>query len=312
MAAIADNWRLPQALTAISNGSRWPDVLREWSLDHIEMLEPEEDAQTCLCTHYPIREVCHIINDENGHRAIVGNCCVTKFMGDQPVFAGTQKMFDALGRIRRDINASANESLIEHVYSKGIISEGDYNFYLDIWRKRKPLSDRQKRWKVSLNQRIITRLVPSRRPVAAARPVARPLAHAPFARPLAQAPFARPLAQAPAALLVAQAPAALPVAQAPAALPVAQAPAAMANVAMEDRAQRVQDVFAEALQNLRASPRSMAAPVLVNRAYEQKMIKQKDYDFYNSLFRRNVRHLTAGQQGWINDINQRMLRGRFN
>lgn len=280
MAAIADNWRLPQALTAISNGSRWPDVLREWSLDHIEMLEPEEDAQTCLCTHYPIREVCHIINDENGHRAIVGNCCVTKFMGDQPVFAGTKKLFDALGRIRRDINASANESLIRHAYSKGIINERDYSFYLRIWRKR-TLSDSQERWKVALNQRIITRLVPSRRPVAAARPVARPVAQAPFARPVAQAP---------------------------AALPVAQAPAARANVAMEDRAQRVQDVFAEALQNLRASPQSVAAPVLVNRAYEQKMITKKAYDFYNDLLSGNVRHLSILQQEWLDDINEKMIR----
>ena len=265
MAVVADNWRLPQELTAISNGSRWPDVLREWSLDHIEMLEPEEQARTCLCTHYPIREVCHIVNDENGRRAIVGNCCVTKFMGDQPVFAGTQKMFDALGRIKRDINASANESLIEYAYSKRIIGERDYNFYLDIWRKRS-LSEPQKRWKVSLNQRIITHLVPSRRPAAAVRPAAHP---------------------------------------------VAQAPAARANGVMEERVQRVQDVFAEALHSLTVSPQAMAAPVLVNRAYEQNLIKQKDYDFYNSLFRRNVRNLTSLQQRWVNDINQKIIHGRF-
>ena len=168
MAAIGsglERWKLPDELIALSVGDRWPRVLREWDLDYIEHLEHGEDSETCLCHHHPIREVCHIVNDENGNTAIVGNCCVKKFEGDT-AFKGTHKIFDALKRIREDIDSSANKKLINYAYDKDIFSERDRDFYLDIWRKRN-LSDAQYAWKIRLNQKIIAELTRSHRVVSA-------------------------------------------------------------------------------------------------------------------------------------------------
>jgi hypothetical protein len=110
--------------------------------------------------HHPIREVCHIVNIQNKHTAIVGNCCVTKFEGDT-AFKGTHKIFDALRRIRKDKEASANKALIKYAYNHDIIDEAGYRFYIDIGRKRK-LSERQRSWKVSLNHKIVKQITRGR------------------------------------------------------------------------------------------------------------------------------------------------------
>lgn len=157
MAAISSNWKLPEELAALSVCKSWPKVLEEWSLNYVEILEGEEDMETCLCHHHPIREVCHIVNSKNGNSSIVGNCCIKKFEDLEPVFAGTHKVFDSLKKIKKDPESSANRELIEYAFSKGALDERDRQFYLDIWKKR-GLTDRQLRWKSSLNQRIIRNL----------------------------------------------------------------------------------------------------------------------------------------------------------
>jgi len=146
------SWKLPDALMALSKGT-WPQALSEWRLDYIEYLEAKDSA-TCLCTNHPIREVCHIVNKENQHTAIVGNCCLTKFEGETAL-KGIHKIFDALKRIERDRSASANKSLIKYAYDHNIIGRGSYNFYNEIWWKR-TLTKGQKGWKRSLNCKIVT------------------------------------------------------------------------------------------------------------------------------------------------------------
>lgn len=154
-------WKLPEELIALSEGDRWPQVLEEWDLDFIEHLEQGEESETCLCHHHPIREVCHISNHENENKAIVGNCCVKKFEGDT-AFKGTHKIFDALKRIREDRQASANKKLIQYAYDRDILTEEEYAFYLDNWRKRN-LTERQLNWKAALNRKIIAALTRGRR-----------------------------------------------------------------------------------------------------------------------------------------------------
>lgn len=155
MAAVTGygNWKLPEELVALSEGTTYPKVLEEWELSYIEDLERGEESETCLCHHHPIREVCHITNHENGNTAIVGNCCVTRFETNT-VFEGTHLIFEALKRIQKDREASANEQLIKYAFKQEILSRKDYDFYMDIWRKRS-LSDAQLRWKVQLNERIV-------------------------------------------------------------------------------------------------------------------------------------------------------------
>lgn len=147
------NWKLPEELVALSEGKTYPKVLEEWELSYIEDLETGEESETCLCHHYPIREVCHITNHENGNKAIVGNCCVKRFETNT-VFEGTHLIFEALKRIQKNPDASANEQLIKYAYKQQILSKKEYDFYMDIWRKR-TLSDAQLNWKTQLNDRIV-------------------------------------------------------------------------------------------------------------------------------------------------------------
>lgn len=171
MAAVS-NWKLPEELRTLSDNKSWPKMLEEWSLDYVEILEEDEDLETCLCHHHPIREVCHIKNRVNGHTSIVGNCCIKRFENDAPAFEGTHKIFASLKKIKLNPEASANKELIEYAFSKGVLNDRERKFYLDIWKKR-GLTDPQLRWKASLNTKIIRDLTGQRgAPVARVQSVA--------------------------------------------------------------------------------------------------------------------------------------------
>ncbi len=161
MAAIGQsNWKLPQELVAISQGDKWPEVLDEWRLFNIEYLQPGEDSQTCLCHHHPIREVCHIKNDNNNNEAIVGNCCIQKFGEHQKAFASAPMIMNAFIRIFKNDKASANEELITFAFKKEAIDRRSYEFYKGI-RGRRKLSERQLEWKSDINRRIVKHFCPN-------------------------------------------------------------------------------------------------------------------------------------------------------
>ncbi len=72
----------------------WDAAKLEWSL--LEVYEADE-PETCLCGHFPIIELCVLVNRRNKHRATVGNCCVKKFIG-----LPSDKIFQAVKPIRKD------------------------------------------------------------------------------------------------------------------------------------------------------------------------------------------------------------------
>jgi hypothetical protein len=157
MAIDSPQWKLPSELIALSQEHRWPQVLSEWKLDCIEYLKDNEPAQTCLCHHHPIRELCYISNIVNQHQAVVGNCCIARFDNGQSSFTGINKIFTSFKRIKEDISASANKPLIEYAFKRGAITAKDKTFYLNILHKRK-LTERQWHYKQDLNDRIIRNL----------------------------------------------------------------------------------------------------------------------------------------------------------
>lgn len=287
LSSSSSRWKLPEELIALSKGDEWPAVLREWRLDYIEMLERGEDSETCLCHHHPIREVCHIVNDENGNRAIVGNCCVERFEPDDQRFAGMGKVFDAFKRILGNQEASANKELIEYAFSKGIINEVDRGFYLKNWRKR-ALSERQMSWKCSLNRRMIARIAPWGVPAEPARRIAAmvPLVLASraeveaaelFRGRFASQAFGTERERGVAARLTVVAGRTLP----------------------------------ESLQTLRAAPTQLADPVLEAEAQRRGYLRGQDHEFYHSMLLRAGSVPSNRQQAWISDINCRILAGRY-
>ncbi|MBJ6926973.1 hypothetical protein JG631_19165, partial [Vibrio cholerae] len=67
-----------------------------------------------LCRHFPIIEICNLKNKINSNYATVGNCCVKKFIG-----LPSDKIFQAIKRVRKDDQKSLNAEAIFHAYDKG-------------------------------------------------------------------------------------------------------------------------------------------------------------------------------------------------
>ena len=141
-----------QLTTAIINRSEaktWDEAKLEWSL--LEVYEAEV-PETCLCGHFPIVELCVLVNRRNREQATVGNCCVKKFIG-----LPSDKIFQAVKRIRKDQSRSLNAEAIEHAFDRCWISEWEKNFYFDIMRKQK-LSPKQAAKKNEINLLVLARM----------------------------------------------------------------------------------------------------------------------------------------------------------
>jgi hypothetical protein len=141
--------RLTEEIINLSASQYWHEAKLEWRLETIyeaDALDPE----TCLCGHFPIIEVCIIVNTKNDNEAIVGNVCVNKFLG-----LPSDSMFRSLKRVKKDIQKSLSIETIEYAYNKKWIKEKDRVFYLDTHKKRN-LTEKQMQWRIDINQRIIS------------------------------------------------------------------------------------------------------------------------------------------------------------
>jgi hypothetical protein len=138
-------YQLAQELIALSSSSSWDKAKLEWALQEIyEADEPE----TCLCGKFPIIEVCILRNRINGKRATVGNCCVKKFIG-----LPSDKIFQAVKRVRKDSTKSLNAEAISLARERGWLNQWEHDFYFSIMRKRS-LTPKQDQKKVEINEKI--------------------------------------------------------------------------------------------------------------------------------------------------------------
>ena len=146
-------YKLAEEIIGRSVADTWDEAKLEWTLDEIyEVKEP----RTCLCGHFPIVEICVLKNKVNGQRAVVGNCCVKKFMG-----LPSQKLFDAIKRVSADESKALNAETLEHAHRKGWINDWEHRFYCDTMRKRKP-SDKQLAKRIQINRKVLAQLTKER------------------------------------------------------------------------------------------------------------------------------------------------------
>lgn len=143
------DFKLAAEIIALSNADSWELAKIEWVLDSIYF---SEEPEACLCGHFPIIELCELKNTKNGNSATVGNCCVKKFLG-----LPSDKIFQAVKRIRVDSDKNLNGETIELAYSKGWINEWEYKFYGDVFAKRN-FSDKQLAKKKQINEKILKRM----------------------------------------------------------------------------------------------------------------------------------------------------------
>lgn len=138
-------YQLTQGIINLSKAKNWDAAKLEWRL--YEVYEAEE-PETCLCGHFPIIEICVLNNTENGNITNVGNCCVKKFIG-----LPSDKIFQAVKRVRKDNEKSLNAESIQYAYDKKWINEWERDFYLGIMRKRN-LSTKQLSKKIQINEKL--------------------------------------------------------------------------------------------------------------------------------------------------------------
>ncbi|WP_175926481.1 hypothetical protein [Burkholderia cepacia] len=142
-------FKLTAEIIARSKAKTWDLAKIEWSL--AEVYEAEE-PETCLCGHFPIIEICTLKNRITGQTADVGNCCVKRFIG-----LPSDKIFQAVKRVRKDPSKSLNGETITHAFEKAWINEWERDFYLKIMRKR-VLTSKQSEKKIQINEKIAMRM----------------------------------------------------------------------------------------------------------------------------------------------------------
>lgn len=142
-------YKLASEIIALSDADNWDAAKLEWALQEVyEAEEPEK----CLCGHFPIIELCILNNKHNGNHATVGNCCVKKFIG-----LPSDKIFQAVKRVRKDTSKSLNSEAIDHAFNRGWLTSWERDFYFDIMRKR-DLTARQASKKQQINELVLQRM----------------------------------------------------------------------------------------------------------------------------------------------------------
>ncbi|MEQ0217820.1 hypothetical protein ABLV18_26980 [Klebsiella sp. CN_Kp114] len=138
-------YQLTSRIIRLSQADEWESARKEWRLDRIYKTDK---PMSCLCGHTPISNVCVLKNTINRRTASVGNCCVKKFMG-----LPSDTIFNAVNRVSKDDNKSANIQTIKLALECRLITQWEYDFYVDTMNKRK-LTTKQTTTRKRVNQKL--------------------------------------------------------------------------------------------------------------------------------------------------------------
>jgi hypothetical protein len=141
------SYKLIKEILSRSESKDWDSAKLEW--DFVSVFESEVE-ETCLCGHYPIKNICIIENLKNGNSVEIGNCCVKKFIdvdiGDKVILSRR--------RIKDDITKGLNEITLDYLYDNDIINDWEYNFSLNTKLKRR-LSGKQSEVRKKINNKFL-------------------------------------------------------------------------------------------------------------------------------------------------------------
>lgn len=141
------HFKLTEEILKLSSSKIWNSAKNEWIFDFAYYSDTQ---QTCLCGHFPIRNICVIKNESNNNVTEVGNCCINKFFR---IHDGN-KIFVSIKRLKEDISKSMSTEVLDFLHLKKIISPYEYDFYSNIIRKRN-LSHKQLEFKKRINNKLI-------------------------------------------------------------------------------------------------------------------------------------------------------------
>ena len=144
---MKNEFTLTNEIIALSESKIWEKAKREWSFTHAF----QRPNSSCLCGKQGIINVCVISNWLNGKQTEVGNCCVKKFMDMNEGDA----VFNSLNKLKTDIESNITADGLEMIYDAGKITEWEYDFYLNVMKKRKKLTEKQMNCKLKVNHKFI-------------------------------------------------------------------------------------------------------------------------------------------------------------
>ncbi len=137
---------LKENILELSEATTWDIAKLEWSL--LKIYETEE-PENCLCCHSPIQEFCVLKNAQNSKKTIIGNCCVKELLN-----LPSDKIFQAIKRIRDDDQKALNEEAIQYAYNKKWINYFEYGVLLKTKSMRK-LSYSQLQTRMGINRKVL-------------------------------------------------------------------------------------------------------------------------------------------------------------
>lgn len=144
-----NEYQLTQRILGLSEAKQWALARAEWDLHEIYFVD---EPTTCLCTHFPIIEVCVLHNRLNGKLAEVGNVCVNKFLG-----LPSKIIFDGLKRVAKDGSKTLNASAVHYAYRKGWVNDWEYGF-LNSTARKKLLTGKQLAKREDINRRVLLKM----------------------------------------------------------------------------------------------------------------------------------------------------------
>ena len=113
-------YKLTEEIIDLSESDQWDFAKLEWSF---EFAYYSDESQSCLCGHYPIRNICVIKNKKNHKITEVGNCCINKFLGIED----GNKIFTSIKKLKDDNSKSMSAEVLDYIYHKNGISDFEYN-----------------------------------------------------------------------------------------------------------------------------------------------------------------------------------------
>lgn len=125
----------------------------EWELVNITKTD---DCSNCLCGK-EIKELCYIKNKLNDNVLVVGNECIKKICPTTEFTTKSHTLFDCINKLKKDKTKAPNKLLINYCKKKDILTDWEYEFSLNTFKKRK-LSDKQSYWRSEINRKILNNI----------------------------------------------------------------------------------------------------------------------------------------------------------
>lgn len=117
---VKESYRLKTEILKRSNSTDWNEAKKEWNLESITT--DETVSSTCLCGHFPIKQLCHLHNPKTNNKAIVGNCCVNKFIPELE----SNKIFTSISKVSKSLDNTLNKKTLAYCLDRDIITKFEY------------------------------------------------------------------------------------------------------------------------------------------------------------------------------------------